>query len=348
MNKVLVVGPNLKLYGGVAFLLKTMLSNNLFSHEDYFSYGNNGFLGNVYEILSFSIMLKKYTTVHLNPSFEYKSIFRDLMYAAIGVAREKHVIVSWMGWNEKVEKFFLKNKIAKAILLYILNRCDINVVSNELFKVKLEKLGYSGKIIVIFPPYDNELANVTFEDKKIDDKLKILFLARIENSKGIDKLLEIFDLLNKKHMNQYEFTIAGDGPELMRLKKLALDKKLPINFTGYVKGEQKIQLLNSHHIFLFPSQHPEGVPLILAEAMKAGLYLVVSDTGGIASVISNKNGIVLNRDDSADIFYKNIINIDEAEFMLKSQYNMQFSEKFFSPAVVAQQYQKLYGEVNAY
>lgn len=346
MIKILVTGPNLKLFGGVSFLLKALEKKRIFDIEDYFSYGNTTLFGNIVDLKNYFKRIKPYDVIHLNPSFEYKSIFRDLIYAQIAIFSKKKVIVSWMGWNENVENFFLQKSILKYILVNILNQVSVNIVSNELFKKKLKKLGVKKDAVVIFPSYDFELEKIEFESKFLMPKIKLLFIARIENSKGIDKLINIFEILHVRYPEQYEFTIGGDGPELDRIKLLSQSKKIPINYTGYIKGKEKIKLLKEHHIFLFPSNHAEGIPLILAEAMKAGLFLIVSNTGGIASVISDNNGIVLDKKAIVDEYVEKLLSIDKNEFHSKSTYNIAFANNNFSPDSIAKQYRNVYGDFN--
>lgn len=346
MSKMLIVGPDLKLFGGVSFLLRALNEKKLFDEKNYFPYGNTTRFGNLIDFKNYFRRINSYDAVHLNPSFEYKSIVRDLVYAKIAVLFKKRVIISWMGWNENVETYFLQHKVQRGILINILNQASVNIVSNDLFKEKLRVLGLKQEAKIIFPPYDFELEKVKFEPKFLSSKIKLLFIARIENSKGIDKLINIFEILHNKYPDRYEFTVGGDGPELERIKLLSQTKKVPVKYTGYIKGEQKVMLLKEHHIFLFPSEHAEGIPLILAEAMKAGLYLEVSNTGGIASVITEKNGLVLDKRSSAEDYAEKVLSIDENEFHSKSTYNISFADNEFSPSSITKQYQKIYREIN--
>lgn len=347
MFKILIVGPNLESFGGVAFLLNSLKKNGLFSNNDYFEYGNNkNILDNISDLIKFYKKFKVYDVVHFNPSFEYKSIFRDFLLSSIVLFFNKKVILSWMGWNEDVENKFLNNFILKYILLKIINnKSVIQIVSNDGFVHKLKKMGCSQNIEVIFPPYDSYLDNFNFEQKNLtsNDKIRILFLARIEKSKGIDKLIEIFDLL--KNDPRFEFTVAGDGIELSKLKTLAKEKNIDINFTGFIKGEDKIELFKNSDLFLFPSVHSEGIPLILVEAMYAGLFLIVSDTGGIPYVINNNNGFVLNKFSTAKDFYNKIKFIDICKFNKVSRNNIKQAKENFSSEIIVSKYKKLYESI---
>lgn len=347
MEKVLIVGPNLQLFGGVSFLLKSLKVNKLFLENDYFECGNKKIiLGDIIDLIRFVKKIKGYKIIHLNPSFEYKSIIRDLLFATIGLFLNKKIILSWMGWNEDVENKFLKNKILRKVLLKVINnRLVFNIVSNKIFLNKLERFGCTNKIQVIYPPYDSYLNSFEFKPKMITyDKIRILFLARIENSKGIDKLIEIFELLD--NCSTYNFTIAGDGIELKRIKNLVIEKKIDVNFTGFIKGDEKINLFRESDIFIFPSEHAEGIPLILVEAMYSGMFIVSSDAGGISSVISDKNGFVLSKNSSAEFFADKIKSLNKDNFNKISAWNIEYAKKYFNPEIIVEEYKKIYQDFN--
>ena len=67
-----------------------------------------------------------------------------------------------------------------------------------------------------------------------------------------------------------------------------------VRFVGRVLGEQKASLLMTSDIFVFPPVGPEGQPLVLLEAMSAGLPIVTTDQGCIAeTVIHGLNGFIV-------------------------------------------------------
>jgi glycosyltransferase involved in cell wall biosynthesis len=109
----------------------------------------------------------------------------------------------------------------------------------------------------------------------------VIFLGRIDDSsKGVLWLPEIL-----RHLPQeIRLTVAGDGPDLSRLRRMSADLGERITFLGAVSPARVGQLLSEHSIFLMPSRY-EGYPVALIEAMAAGCVPVASQIKGVTSAI---------------------------------------------------------------
>jgi len=85
-----------------------------------------------------------------------------------------------------------------------------------------------------------------------------------------------------------------------------------IKYVGPKFGKEKDTLFFTSDIFCLPSAYPvEALPLVLLEAMRAGLPIVTTDIGSIAEVVLNDlGGIVLNDNHPQKI-------IDALESLLK-------------------------------
>jgi glycosyltransferase involved in cell wall biosynthesis len=79
----------------------------------------------------------------------------------------------------------------------------------------------------------------------------------------------------------WEWKIAGDGPQMPLLQSLA--KELGIEdrvfFLGWQSRLQLMKCYQQANLFLFPSRH-EGMPNALLEAMASGLPVVASCVAG--------------------------------------------------------------------
>jgi glycosyltransferase involved in cell wall biosynthesis len=96
-----------------------------------------------------------------------------------------------------------------------------------------------------------------------------------------------------KHPNA-TLTIAGDGPMLAQLQRLAHELKIErsVSFTGFISQEQLRETYYRSHIFLHPSQtghdgNQEGIPNSMLEAMASGLPAFATQHGGIPEAIEN-------------------------------------------------------------
>lgn len=106
---------------------------------------------------------------------------------------------------------------------------------------------------------------------------KVVFIGRLVEQKGLDKLIKSFPLLPKKMQDKTQYIIVGDGYLKPQLERLTKDLKLEdkVIFTGYTNNVGKY--LEDASIFILPSEGGEGLPCALLEAMSAGIVCVVSN-----------------------------------------------------------------------
>lgn len=129
--------------------------------------------------------------------------------------------------------------------------------------------------------------------------LSLLFMARIDPIKGLPILLEAISLLISRNFD-VTLTIAGHGSYAYLTEIRSIIKRLDISehvkFSGFLEGEKKLQMLADSDVFVLPSHH-ENFSLSTAEAMAAGLPVIVSDQVGIAHEIRDADaGIVVPND----------------------------------------------------
>lgn len=103
----------------------------------------------------------------------------------------------------------------------------------------------------------------------------ILSVGRITKEKGFDVLIKAFKSAQK---NGFKLVIAG-GVEfeigyMKELQKLSKDED--VIFTGYTYGDELHQLYTHAGLYVLASRN-EGFPLVLLEAMKYGLDVLVAD-----------------------------------------------------------------------
>ena len=78
--------------------------------------------------------------------------------------------------------------------------------------------------------------------------------------------------------------LIGEGPERARLAALAEEMQIAehVLLPGFTHGARAC--LKYMDVFLLPSQ-TEGLPMVLLEAMSAGLPVVASRVGGVPEVV---------------------------------------------------------------
>lgn len=120
----------------------------------------------------------------------------------------------------------------------------------------------------------------------------ILFASRLHHRKGADVLLSALSQINDR---DYLCLIAGEGEERARLAafatSLGLDAK--IRFVGFRADVPA--LLTQVDLMILPSRLPEGMPIVILEAMAAGCPIIATSVGGIAELLRNEESALLVR-----------------------------------------------------
>jgi len=123
--------------------------------------------------------------------------------------------------------------------------------------------------------------------------LALLGLGRLVPKKGFDVLIEACRILAAEGID-LACVIAGDGPEMQRLKDLSTG--LPVTFPGEVANRDVPALLARADLFVLPCRisgdgDRDGIPVVLMEAMAHGLCAVSGDLPTIRELIrDNQSG----------------------------------------------------------
>lgn len=181
---------------------------------------------------------------------------------------------------------------------------QIQSAENPIGPVKSEKTKvlYNCVDINLFRRID-DLDALDAERKKFkiskDDNV-VVFVGRLSEEKGIDKLLEAIPLVKSSGL---KVLIVGSlinnqtvvDEYQMKLKKLASEAKDRVIFTGYIDQLELPLLYNISDVAVLPSMWDEPAGLTMVEAMACGLPVITTNSGGIPEYVSDC-AIILNRD----------------------------------------------------
>ena len=111
-------------------------------------------------------------------------------------------------------------------------------------------------------------------------KMKILFLSRLHEKKGVDILIRAAgSLRDRPGMPPFVVVLAGTGEpayeQLLRSMVAELGLEPHVCFLGLVTGQVKVSLYQASDVFALPTLQ-ENFGLVLAEAMGCGLCVVTT------------------------------------------------------------------------
>jgi glycosyltransferase involved in cell wall biosynthesis len=163
----------------------------------------------------------------------------------------------------------------------------------------------------------------------------VLFVGRLEATKGVDYLLRAVPLVAKQ-VDGLSVTIAGDGEDRARLEKLSADLGLDeiVQFRGWIQRDEVVACYDQAEVIVIPSVWPETLGTVALDAMAAGRPAVSSVSGGLPEVvIDGVTGILVPRRNSqavADALISILTNPETAERMsaacLENSSNWQLAE----------------------
>lgn len=119
--------------------------------------------------------------------------------------------------------------------------------------------------------------------------LRMLTVSRLIPQKGHADAIEALGQLANDGVD-FHYTIAGDGPELPRLRRLVRSAGLEnrISFPGRLGEDEVLAMLRKSDVFLLPSFGlGEAAPVSVMEAMACGLGVVCSRIGGTPDMITD-------------------------------------------------------------
>jgi glycosyltransferase involved in cell wall biosynthesis len=119
----------------------------------------------------------------------------------------------------------------------------------------------------------------------LDKKLKVLFVGRVEQAKGVFELLDATQKL-KNENREIRLKIVGEGEAQKKVKRFCgNNKELDISIEGLVADiEEIIKLYHWADVLVLPTYY-EGFPRVLFEGGAMGVALVTTSVGGIPFVM---------------------------------------------------------------
>ncbi len=132
-----------------------------------------------------------------------------------------------------------------------------------------------------------------------DGRLRLLFLSNLMPEKGHADLLAALELLADRGVRGIDLRLAGgvdpDVAERVRERAAALAAAgIGVELLGRVEGGVKREQFRWADALVLPSHFLEGQPIVLLEAMSAGLPVIASDSSGIPfTVLDGEQALIV-------------------------------------------------------
>ena len=198
----------------------------------------------------------------------------------------------------------------------ILKFSDSIIVNSLIEKKNIDNLFKNRKTVVISHGISNKKKNHYTRIKK-NKKISFVFFSRIHPVKNLKKLIDIWhsDIFFKK----YELSIYGDIADNQYFNKF--NKKIYLNRNISYKGplyKDKIKTLSKYDILILPSIS-ENFGLVILEALKAGLYVILNKNLPWRILQKNELGSLINFNKKNLISVINKVNRNKKNFFSKKR-----------------------------
>lgn len=246
--------------------------------------------------LVFYCLFEDIAVVHIhgasNSSFWRKRIF---IYTAKFLG--KKVVYHIHGGGFMSFSMAHHNAVAK-----VLRKVDAVVALSRSWKQFFESEFHCSNVVVIPNIISNPqfiACSISFEKVHVE----ALFLGLLDRNKGIFNILEMINQYQGELRGKFLLHIGGNG-KTDEVKRLIAESGIGdiVQFEGWVKGEEKIELLNRSDFYLLPSYN-EGLPISILEAMSYRLPIVASPVGGIPEIVEEGvNGFLVQPGDNESLY----------------------------------------------
>jgi len=132
--------------------------------------------------------------------------------------------------------------------------------------------------------------------------LRMATVGRLTATKNAAACVEALCLV-RKLVPGSSLEVLGDGPSRRDLEALAyrLGLEDAVCFRGNVSHAEVLRVLQTCHVFLFPTRVAEGFPKAVLEAMACGLPVVVAPVSVLPSLVEEGAGLLLEGTDGAAV-----------------------------------------------
>jgi len=145
-----------------------------------------------------------------------------------------------------------------------------------------------------------EVPDVTRTPRRADQPLTILFVASLQEGKGVLEILRTASLLKlEDRENDFRFRIVGRWfsekfENEARQLHAELGLQTMVEFTGQLTGDAKWRAYADADVFFFPTHYEsEATPIVLMEALGAGLPIITTRWAGIPAMLEGCGSALL-------------------------------------------------------
>ena len=338
--KITVLTPDLALDGGVTNYYRTLRldkENNIeyfFVNKPHTKSQFEKMLHACVIFMKFVVAASRSQLIHVNPSLNFNSFYRDMVFIALARILRKKILVFFRGWENDFQENIESSWVISMLFQATYAKADRYLVLSDDFKRRLILLGVNSKkpIQIESTVADSSgvgRLNLETKLKAASSHIKVLFISRVLREKGIFIAIDAFVASQEKLNRKMTLYVAGDGEDLEAAKEYVLNNGWSnIEFLGEVRNREKISLLINCHILIFPTFYGEGLPNCILEGMLYGMPIISRINAGIPDVVENGINGYLTESIQSEVFASYLVELIEDENQLKKIAKLNFEKAY--------------------
>lgn len=235
-------------------------------------------------ILPFGVVKNIFRTIRIIKKNDIEIVITNtstIFYASVAakLCGKKHVLIVHETISNSLFRklsFFINEKLSERIV-FVSKACE-------------SAHSYSKKSTVLTPSIEKEKFEILSSIKHVNKnkQLVVSVVGRIYEIKGVDIFIDVAERILQSNSNMVQFRIYGDIGDNSYYQKLknriensALEKS--IKLMGF---ENIFNILTETDVLLLTSRNETG-PLVVQEAMSAGIPVVAFNVGNVSEYIDN-------------------------------------------------------------
>jgi glycosyltransferase involved in cell wall biosynthesis len=304
-KRIVMVGTHLETMGGISSVVGVYQDAGLFerhpieylvSHRDGGSFLKARTALRAWSRLMGLLVGRKVELLHVHMSHR-ASCWRKLCFLWPAIAMGVPVIIHLHG-SEFAEFFDREcSPRRQRLIRSTFDRAARVIVLSESWRRWVRGMCGNPQVITLHNPVS--VPPATPESAPERQAGSMLFLGRLGRRKGTYDLLDALGQIDGQG-NALQLWLCGDGEvEACREAAAKLGIADKVQFLGWVRGDEKEQLLKTASVYVLPS-YREGLPMSVLEAMAAGLPVVSTRIGGIPEAVTDGvEGFLIDAGDTA-------------------------------------------------
>jgi glycosyltransferase involved in cell wall biosynthesis len=350
--RVLFDCPNPTLHGGPPTHLP-LLEAELRRHVDLelFEYGRrtdtettfDKLVGRTKDLVRLRAKISSFRpdVIHHNTAFDTRALIRDAALTWVAKLCNAPVFLKMHG---SLDELFGKVRppVERLRDAVIRNADCVGVLSETEMKKYLDAWPFLGNRVKVV----KNIIKPEFYAVERRESLRptVLFISRFIRQKGIFDLLDAVPGVLKKFPTA-EFVFIGSGSDAAEFDERVRKKQLYVSVRriDHLSNAETAKFYASAWAFVFPTHFPEGMPMVVAEAMAAGVPIITTKTNFSRSYMSaGGHCLFVESGNPASIKDQIIYLLGDRELRQRMSVNNRRLAQSFRAEIVAEEFVGIY------